>query len=169
MSAKVTAPGESGIDEGGKMARKKFDASIPRRMYWSNEIKNKKRCPECNSKLEEEYHTYLLIIKGGNEFESFITGHDGGYFCPKCPVIILDYKTFSEIASATDIISSSFEFTVAGIVDIDAIPPDKSHLPLGDDDNPIPLVKFIQRADKDNSERKDRGKRRRSKKHRKRE
>ena len=36
----------------------------------------------------------------------------------------------------------SFKFTVAGIVDLDSIPEDKRNKPLGDDDNPIPLVSF---------------------------
>ncbi len=34
------------------------------------------------------------------------------------------------------------EFTVLGVIDLDAIPEEKRHLPLGDDDNPIPLVRF---------------------------
>jgi len=34
------------------------------------------------------------------------------------------------------------EFALLGIVDLDAIPEDKRDLPLGDDDNPIPLVEF---------------------------
>jgi hypothetical protein len=34
------------------------------------------------------------------------------------------------------------EFAVMGVIDLDAVPPEKAHLPLGDDDNPIPLVHF---------------------------
>ena len=36
------------------------------------------------------------------------------------------------------------EFAVLGIVNLDAIPPGKQHLPLGGDDNPIPLVEFTR-------------------------
>lgn len=124
--------------------RRKFDSSIPRKMYWSNEIKNKKLCPECNSKLEKEYHSYLIITKTKDDNDFFIIGNDGGYFCPKCPIVVLDHKTFSEIISASNVFSRSFKFTVAGIVDIEGMSPNKSHIPLSDDDNPILLVKFIR-------------------------
>jgi hypothetical protein len=29
-----------------------------------------------------------------------------------------------------------------GIVDLEAVPEDKRHLPLGDEDNPMPLIEF---------------------------
>jgi len=34
------------------MTRKKFDASIPRKMFWSNKIPNSKLCPDCNAKIK---------------------------------------------------------------------------------------------------------------------
>ena len=34
------------------------------------------------------------------------------------------------------------EFAVMGIVDLDAVPAEKRHLPLGEDDNPIHLIEF---------------------------
>ena len=34
------------------------------------------------------------------------------------------------------------EYCVEGIVDLDAIPEDKRHLPLGAEGNPIPLIEF---------------------------
>ena len=34
------------------------------------------------------------------------------------------------------------EFFVEGIVDLEAIPEDKRHLPIGGADNPMPLIKF---------------------------
>jgi hypothetical protein len=36
------------------------------------------------------------------------------------------------------------EFLVLGIVDLDAIPASKRHLPIGDPDNPLPLVRFSE-------------------------
>jgi len=43
--------------------------------------------------------------------------------------------------------SRSVEFAVLGIVDLDAVPEEKAHLSLGDDDNPIPLVAFLQETE----------------------
>ena len=129
------------------MAKKRYDASIPRRMYWSDDVNNRERCPECGSKLEKEYHTYMIIIKVKNGQESFITGNNGGNFCPGCPVMVLDNEIFSKIVIAANTTSSSLKFIVCGIIDTDAVPPDKSHLPLGYDNNPIPLVEFIPHSD----------------------
>jgi hypothetical protein len=36
---------------------------------------------------------------------------------------------------------------VLGFVNMDAVPEDKRHLPLGEDDNPIPIVEFLREID----------------------
>ncbi len=46
------------------MVAEKYKSSIPRQMYWSSDLKNSKRCPICNSILENEYKSYLLAIEG---------------------------------------------------------------------------------------------------------
>ena len=125
---------------------KKFDVSIPRKMFWANESGDKKICPECSSTLENESHAYFLIVKRKQQIEPLTTLNDGGYFCPNCPVIVLDNEKFEKMASIGTRSSKPFEFTVAGLVDYDAIPEEKAHLPLGDDDNPIPLVKFLEHS-----------------------
>ena len=56
--------------------------------------------------------------------------------------MVLDWNRFAKNISYATRHSSSFEFTVVGIVDLDAIPDDKKGTPIGGDDNPIPLVKF---------------------------
>jgi len=145
----------------------KFDVSIPRKMFWSYKVGNKEFCPQCHSKLENEYHTYLLIVKKRGDSEFFITGNDKGYFCPNCPVVVLDRKAFSELASGFNPMSSLLQFTVSGIVDLDAIPEGKTHLPLGSDDNPIPLVEFLNWSNKRNPRKKSRDKRRNRHKKRK--
>ena len=111
-------------------------------MYWSTDLKNSKICPKCNSLLENEYQSYLLFVKTKKDVEPFIVGSEGGYFCPNCPIVVLDKDNFGEMASVAQD-AQSFKFTVAGIVDFDAIPEDKKSKPLGDDDNPIPLVSFM--------------------------
>jgi hypothetical protein len=39
------------------------------------------------------------------------------------------------------------QFAVLGIMNMDAIPEDKRHLPVGSDDTPIPLVEFLTETD----------------------
>ena len=72
----------------------------------------------------------------------FIISNDGGWFCPTCPVVVLDYEDFLEGVLAAGA-SQGTVFTVAGIVDWEAIPEEKSDEPIGEEDNPIPLVEFL--------------------------
>jgi hypothetical protein len=130
---------------------KEVDVSIPRRMFWSDKLVNKKKCPLCHSILAPEYHSYVLVTWSGEEPSTFITGNNNGSFCPECPVVVLDRKGFEQIieemAESPDLgISSAGRFAVLGIVNTDAIPEDKKHLPPGDD-NPIPLVEFLYETD----------------------
>jgi hypothetical protein len=132
---------------------KKFDASVPRKMFWSDKLVNRKKCPLCHLALENEYHTYAMAVLGGGETTTFITGNEAGSFCPECPVVVLDRKGFDRVIGeiveeSPDLrISGAVSFVVIGIVDTDAVPEDKRHLPLGSEDNPIPLVQFLQEID----------------------
>ena len=77
----------------------------------------------------------------------FIIGTDGGYFCSNCPIVVLDVNKFAELAKASFRVPvEEVQFTVPGIVDLDAIPEEKRNVPLGKEDNPIPLVEFINYA-----------------------
>lgn len=130
----------------------KFDASVPRRMFWSDEVVNKKKCPLCHSALENEYHSYAMVVLSKKETTSFIAGNDCGAFCPECPVVVLDRKGFERVlegvAQRPDWgISGTLQYVVAGIVNLDAVPEDKRHLPMGDEDTPIPLVEFLSATD----------------------
>jgi preprotein translocase subunit SecA len=55
--------------------------------------------------------------------------------------VVLDKDGFAQKAVLG--VAESEHFMVAGIVDIDSIPEDKEHIPLGGDNNPIPLVEFL--------------------------
>ena len=98
-------------------------------MYWSTDVKNIKICPRCGTSLEKEYHSYIMVVRIKKENEQFAVGTDGGYFCPECPVVVLDRDKFIELASvgleSAGYDESSVELAVAGIVDMDAIPQDK--------------------------------------------
>src|SRR5262249_30001942 len=131
---------------------KKIDVSIPRRMFWSDKLVNKKKCPLCHTMLVNEYRHYVAVARSGGEAQPFMTGNNYGSFCPECPVVVLDRKgfeqTIAEMAEKPDWgISGAVQLAVMGIVDKDAVPDDKKHLPIGGDDNPIPLVEFLRETD----------------------
>jgi len=121
-------------------------------MYWSNEVKDSKKCPTCGSTLEKEYHSYIMVVWINKEPAEFVVGNDKGYFCPTCPLVVLDKEYFKKLITiglgqpeAHD--NPTVKFAVAGIVDMDRIPDDKKSKPLGTHDNPIPLVRFLERKE----------------------
>ena len=83
-----------------------------------------------------------MAIRDAQDTYSSIVGNDAGYFCPKCPTIVLDGDKFAEFAKISLNRETNAQFTVLGLIDLEAIPNDKRSLPLGDADNPIPLVSF---------------------------
>ena len=70
-------------------------------------------------------------------------GSDFGWYCDACPVVVINSRQVSEMLGHSmphwDV---GNEFCVEGIVDLDAIPEHKRHLPIGGDDNPVPLIEF---------------------------
>jgi len=122
---------------------KQIDISIPRWMYWSDEVDSLHVCPKCKSSLIHERRPYLVLVKERKEIESFIIGTDGGYFCPNCSVVVLDKLAFASMVAITPGVHKSSKFIVKGLVNLDAVPEDKRNIPLGRDDNPIPLVEFL--------------------------
>ena len=126
---------------------KKFDPSIHRQMFWSNDVGGKSYCPRCFSSLENEHQVFMMAIRDVHDIHPFIVGNDAGYFCPQCPTVVLDGDTFAEFAQVSLGHDIDAEFTVLGLVDLEAVPEDKRSLPLGGDDNPIPLVKFTNMSE----------------------
>jgi hypothetical protein len=131
---------------------KKFDPSIPRKRYWSDSVPNKLRCPRCKSLLEKEYQSYLLTVQSYVDYETFISGNDYGSFCPQCPIVVLDIQgikqTIQQVFDRTDWIKSTkLSFEVLGILDLDAVPKEKFDQTLGTDDNPYPLVSFLDQIE----------------------
>jgi len=74
---------------------------------------------------------------------SFILGSDFGWFCLDCPTVVLDSQDVEKLLLAGRFRGDVGDhYVVAGLVDLKAIPESKHNVPLGEDDNPIPLVKF---------------------------
>ncbi|NQT19564.1 MAG: hypothetical protein HQ592_07655 [Planctomycetes bacterium] len=118
----------------------KYAASTPRKMFWSTEVGGTSKCPECGDWLEPDSHSYLMMIRDRRDVHPFVVGSQGGHFCPQCPSVVLDRDAFLDYASVVHR-GDAAEFVVVGLIDSDAVPEDKRHVPFGDD-NPIPLVKF---------------------------
>jgi hypothetical protein len=119
-----------------------IDITIPRSLYWKKSKSNELNCPKCNSKLINLYQQYLLFIKEMGKVENFFTGNKDGFYCPNCPTVVLDLEVFEEIVNSVAKFPNFAQFLVAGLVNLKAIPEDKKSVPLGDDENPIPLVEF---------------------------
>jgi hypothetical protein len=133
---------------------KKFDASVPRKMFWSTDIGGTDLCPRCHSRLENESHSYLMLVRESGDVQQFIVGNDNGYFCACCPVVVLDHEAFARSAHAGSPSSRSFEFIVPGMVVLDAIPEESANIPIGDNENPIPLMRFTNYGDTEPAKRK---------------
>lgn len=126
------------------MGRRKFPASIPRRMYWSGKCRDSARCPECGGKIEFESHVYMMAVRHRNNLSAIaVGGPDCGSFCAHCPVVVLNKRQFEDYATM-GMGGRGTEFTVLGIIDLDAVPPDKRHLPFDEKTNPTPLVRFLE-------------------------
>lgn len=109
------------------------------KLFMSDDVADATSCPRCNASLEREYHSYMIAIDGEDEREALMIGNNGGLFCPNCPTVVLDLQTVEEpIVDHAQ--SDDIRYAVIGIVDLDAVPKEKEYVPLGDDDNPIPLI-----------------------------
>lgn len=128
-------------------------------MYWSDAIKNDNICPNCGRMLKNDYQVYLAFIKIREETDSFITGNDAGYFCPRCPVVVLDRTIFGRELKTAAILRDrnikSFSYFVSGIVNYGAIPEDKREKEIGTKDNPIPFIEFNVHSKKNNAKKTD--------------
>jgi len=123
--------------------KKKFPASVPRKMYRSNEVGGHNLCPDCNSTIETEPHTFYIAVRHAGTEEFAMVGTDGGWFCQNCPVVVLDTRTFNRYAlMGVPSKVKQVPYLELGIVDHAAQPEEKRHLPFGKD-HPVPLVPFL--------------------------
>ncbi len=122
------------------------DASIPRASVMKEFEGDPGPCPHCGGRLSQHTHTYMVATRHGHGDElgdSFILGGDFGWFCLDCPAVVLDSRGVEKL-----LLTGRFRwdvgdhYVVAGLVDLKAIPESKRNVPLGEDDNPIPLVRF---------------------------
>ena len=122
-----------------------IDITIPRECIYEQFEERPGPCPRCGGPLQSHYATYLVATQRGKEdTDSFFIGGDMGWFCARCPTVVINPEEISEyLVHSLPHWDVGTEFAVLGMVDLDAVPEEKGHVPLGDDDNPIPLVRFI--------------------------
>jgi len=113
----------------------KLNISIPKHMYWSNELKNPEKCPKCNSRLQKDQNPFFAIVGK----DPLIIGCDG-FLCQNCPVIILDNNEIRNMIH-TYTRKNRFDMHIDGIIDLEAIPENQKMRPIYEVD-PIPLVRF---------------------------
>ncbi len=121
-----------------------IDITEPRECIYKSFEDHPGPCPRCGGPLQQSHQTYLILTTHGERImDSFIIGSDFGWFCLHCPTVVIDPADVGEMLQfPLPHWDTGDQFVVAGIVDLDAVPEEKDHLPLGSEDNPIPLVEF---------------------------
>jgi hypothetical protein len=123
-----------------------IDPSVPRVCIYQEFEKEPGPCPRCGGALHQEHQVYAIATRRGRQMtDTFMISGDFGWFCENCLTVVINPEKVGEMLSFSKPGWDSGEaFAVLGLVDLDAVPEEKSHLPLGDEDNPIPLVEFTQ-------------------------
>lgn len=126
-----------------------IDVIIPRECIYQEFEDQPGPCPRCGGPLQQSKQSYLVVTRHGEEIaDSFMIGGDIGWFCTRCPTVVINPEEVTKyLAHRLPHWDVGKEFTLVGIVDLDAVPEEKRDLPLGDDDNPIPLVEFTNISD----------------------
>lgn len=91
------------------------------------------QCPNCSKQLDASIESFLLLNREGEK--TMVSGE--GRFCPGCDVVVLDADHFREMARLG--LENTRQFSIAGFVDLNAVPEDKRCLHLGADDKPDPI------------------------------
>ncbi len=130
-----------------------IDITNPRECVYQQFEEQPGPCPRCGGPLQSHKATYLVDTRSGRKrTDSFFIGNDMGWFCARCPTVVINPEEVSEyLTHSLPHWNIGAEFVVLGIVDLDAIPEQKRNLPLGHDDNPVPLVAFTNIAQKEAS------------------
>ncbi len=123
-------------------SKDKFDVSIHRRMYFSEDC-GLTSCPECGLPLiKQNCSIFFTSISDSIEVDS-ITNLTNSHFCDVCPVVVFDSEKIEQAVKYVAKGKKSIRYSISGIIDFDAIPEEKKHVPLGIEENPVPVVKFL--------------------------
>ncbi len=122
-----------------------IELSVPRKAYYQRLGGQPIPCPRCGGELHLSQQTYMVATRQDKRLaDSFMTNGDFGWYCTSCPTMVIDMDELGNMLSfSLPDWKIGSEVAVLGIVDLKAIPKEKQHMPLGEDGNPIPLVKFL--------------------------
>ncbi len=101
-------------------------------------------CPRCQTELIPTYQAYCIATKTGDQLaDSFIIGSDFGALCSACPTIVIRIEQVEALLlHSLPSWNIGSDFIILGHVNFAAVPEQKQGLPF-DDDNPVPLVPFL--------------------------
>lgn len=144
---KQTAPGVNSVAAPRTRQPKiegPIDLTLPRVCYYREFEDAPDPCPRCGATLVQQRASYLIATRSrGKDADSFISSNDAGWFCLDCPTVVVNADAINKLLGhRLRRWNVGHEFVVMGLVDLDAVPPEKGHLPLGEDNNPIPLIPF---------------------------
>lgn len=120
----------------------KFDLSIPRRKYYSEDF-GLIFCPECGSALIEDRCTVSIWIKSDLDEGEFMSNLTGSHFCDTCPVVVFDSEKIEQAVSLGIREGTNLRYVIKGIINFNAVPKEKREIELGTESNPVPLVNFL--------------------------
>jgi len=124
--------------------RRDVDASVPRACVYKLFDDTPGPCPKCGGALTRQSAVYAVAtFHGDKPADPFLAGTDFGWFCDQCPTVVIDPARVEEfLQNRMPHWDVGEAFGVLGLVDLDAVPEEKRHRPLGEDDDPVPLVHF---------------------------
>ena len=127
--------------------RNKVDKSIERTSFYHMETTPPDNCPQCNQPLLQDYGPYLVATRSGPYLgDEFMLSGDFGYLCEECATAVIHIPKVVEMLGYASEGKPDWEvgsmFSVLGLVNLDAIPPDQIDIPL-DELEIFPLVPFL--------------------------
>jgi hypothetical protein len=121
-----------------------IDPSVSRVCIYQEFEREPGPCPRCSGALRQQHQLYAIATRRGRQMtDTFMISGDFGWYCEDCLIVVINPAKVGEMLSFSKPGWDTGEaFAVLGLVDLSAVPEEKSHLPLGDDNNPLPLVEF---------------------------
>ena len=121
------------------------DKTIERIMYPHDAVERPVNCPQCSQPLIQESGPYLVATRRGRrKADSLMVNGKFGYLCSGCDTAVIHMPELTEMLYGTPLKPGwkiGSEFAVLGLINLDAVPPEKAHLSVLDLD-PLPLVLF---------------------------
>ncbi|MCL4867491.1 MAG: hypothetical protein KJ063_00855 [Anaerolineae bacterium] len=121
-----------------------LDRTIERTLYAHELLTPPIQCPQCSHKLEQDYGPYQIITRQGSRLaDSFVISGEFGYLCPGCATAVIHLPVLVQMlygGAPKRGWQVGPTFAVLGLVNLDAVPPNKRHTPL--DELDLPLVRF---------------------------